>query len=508
MSIIKSKNKRKYNKKKHSNKIKQGGVRPFIYAKIDRNWEGKLNKNGDIRNFLLTMNGIEWVPGALGKSNKSKDLTRAERRVIRYRNIIFSGEGNIRKYNRRTDSYDTYKSFVVKDKSTGKQYTFTNKCRAKDKCVNNKQFQIFIDSIRLIETEQRLQKDRLRALKNKRNRLRKARRRLPQIPTVRTIPRRRPKSPRLSPRRSPRLSPRRSPRLSPRLSPRRSPRRSPRLSPRLSPRRSPRLSPKFDINFGITDDEVGALHNLPGVILYGGSISQKKNNRASKNSRKYKKNIQKGGLGPCNPCKECSIVANKPRRSLFSDSEDIKEFALAKDGLRYRTGAGGLGEVHVVKWNNIAPSGTDIRRIFNESDEEVIVIPIIKNGTPKDLIIRLCSRDDCSDVERFVHFKKCLLRLKELKYWVQILNVNIEKFTAIVESEISREQPREKFILKFSKQVDFFKKYRMELIKYAMSSDEERPVIKPRIDRFKAQYQKIVDFNRKSAQRAQDVFNR
>ena len=86
--------------------------------------------------------------------------------------------------------------------------------------------------------------------------------------------------------------------------------------------------------------------------------------------------------------------------------------------------------------------------------------------------------------------------------------MNIEKFTAIVESEISREQPREKFILKFSKQVDFFKKYRMELIKYAMSSDEERPVIKPRIDRFKAQYQKIVDFNRKSAQRAQDVFNR
>ena len=134
-------------------------------------------------------------------------------------------------------------------------------------------------------------------------------------------------------------------------------------------------------------------------------------------------------------------MANKPKKVWFGSSEDIKEFALTKDGLRYRTGAGGSGEVHIVEWSDIAPSGSDIRRLHAESDEEVIIIPIIKDGTPKDLILRLCTRDDCSEEGRFIHFTKCLLRLKELKYWVLLLNGDIETFTEIVERE-RRRRPR------------------------------------------------------------------
>ena len=48
----------------------------------------------------------------------------------------------------------------------------------------------------------------------------------------------------------------------------------------------------------------------------------------------------------------------------------------------------------------------------------------------------------------------------------------------------------------------------MELIRYAMTSDEDRPDMKPRIDRFKAQYQKIVQHTRDTVQRVQDIFNR
>ena len=441
--------KKRYRNKYRTKKIQRGGFRDFGPIKI--------KKNKDTINASLTIHGIEWMPKQTTKMFKKKKVTPTTKRVIEYRDIQYGAVGSGAKH----------KIFTVLDKSNNKNYTFSNNC---SKCDSLEEFQKFHNTLKYNLSNYNEQQSRLRNLRDKKKRLQLTRRALPPIPPTPLV----------------------------------------------------EVSDDPIVNFGLTDEEFDALRNLPGAQSagkrkrYSKKIYKRRNSRQNsrrnkkrkyRTSRKYKKNIQTGG-GPCNPCKECSIVANKPKKGWFGSSEDIKEFALTKTGLRYRTGTGGAGEVHIVEWNDIAPSGDNIRRLNAESDEEVIIIPIIKDGKPKDLILRLCTRDDCSNRARFFHFKKCLLRLKQLKYRVQPLNVAIEKFTEVVETERRRRHPREEFISKYSEQVDFFKKYRMALVRYAMAIDEERPDMKPEIDRLKGEYQKIDQHNRETTRRVQDVFSR
>ena len=192
MSIIKSKNKRKYNKKKHSNKIKRGGARPFrALAKLDRNWKGILNKNGDIREIKLTKNGIQWKQDssclkkiARSLKSKKKSKTGTKDRIIYYKNIKFGAIGS--------------NSIIIIDTSSGKSFEFTNLCSECDNCVSNKDFKTFVESVQFLQAEALEKKRRFgsrsRAIQKKRS-LRKSRpstfrkRTLPQIPSQRRSPR-------------------------------------------------------------------------------------------------------------------------------------------------------------------------------------------------------------------------------------------------------------------------------------------------------------------------------
>ena len=146
MSRIKSKNKKKYNKKKFNSKKKNNrinnksleqndldllagttfeggkiksirirkkhkfnskkkqiaGTRPDVYIRRIKDWEGKVNKNKDIRKIHLTEQGIEWIPEEKMLTNfrqlfrsKKKTKTSEGRRVIKYEDIKWGSEGNL-----------------------------------------------------------------------------------------------------------------------------------------------------------------------------------------------------------------------------------------------------------------------------------------------------------------------------------------------------------------------------------------------------------------------------
>ena len=197
MSIIKSKNKRKYNKKKI------GGALPLSSAisrpPIDINWKGILNKNDkDIREIKLTKNGIQWKEGSsclnrIARSIKSKKKSKTGKkyRVIYYKNIKFGAIGL-----NSIIIIDT--SVLNADGSIGKSFKFTNLCSECDNCVSNEEFKKFKYSLRFLHAEALKKKRRFgsrsRAIQKKRS-LRKSRpstfrkRTLPQIPSQRRSPR-------------------------------------------------------------------------------------------------------------------------------------------------------------------------------------------------------------------------------------------------------------------------------------------------------------------------------
>jgi len=481
----------------------------------------KVKKNGDIKDVFLTINGIEWSPKMTTKFLRKKKTIKDNKRVIKYQDIQIKSQGrNILK---------------IVDTSTNKTYTFSNDdC---DGCIGNAYFYQFVTELRNNIEDTEIFKNRVekanKARKMRKKRLREielADRPLPPLPGEAPVARPRPgEAPVARPRPGEAPVPKPRPVASPRLGDESIVSIVPTEKEYDAYLKNP--DPDIDKNiiggiddviFGITDEEIDRIVEMSGAVvepLTGGSKKRKskrkskrktkrKTNKKRSLKKKYRNSFQLGGVFPCNPCRECSVVANKPRKTvkkmgvlgrLFGPDEDIKEFALTPQGLRYRTRQ---NETMIVQWKDIVTDAEQFERMIAHEENNSIIIPIVKDGKKKDLVLELCERENCSNRRTLMHFKKCLLLYKEKFLKIQQLQNYIDKFRKLIvslEHLISKNPSNPEKLQKYERKkasvekiLLFFEEYIELQEDYTMATDEERPSMKLQIDRYQTQFEKII----------------
>ena len=97
-----------------------------------------------------------------------------------------------------------------------------------------------------------------------------------------------------------------------------------------------------------------------------------------------------------------------------------------------------------------------------------------------------------------MHFKKCLLRIKEFILQKQLLQNYIDKFEKLkvsLEHLISDNPSNPKYESEkasVEKILTFLEQYKKKQLKYTMATDEERPSMKSEMDRYQTQFEKII----------------